>query len=234
MPHPRTLLLALLLSAGGLAAAQIGSGNAFVDAGRFEEAIEAYEAAVEARPDDARARLLLARAHTYYAENLPPGNEDRQERHFALAEERALRAVEVAPENPDAHMELARALGRLAQFRGVFNALNLASRTQEALETAVELDPEHASAWHALALFHHEAPWIAGGRSGLIDPYFERAIEYEPDVITHRVDYAEVLVARERFDEAREQLDAAEALPVRTWQDRDAMAKADALRERLP
>jgi hypothetical protein len=78
----------------------------------------------------------------------------------------AARATDLAPEEPDAHFEVARALGRLAQYRGVLQSLNLAARVERALERTLELDPEHAGAWHARGLFHHDVPWIAGGRRG--------------------------------------------------------------------
>ncbi|MFO7546698.1 MAG: hypothetical protein R6W77_14490, partial [Trueperaceae bacterium] len=180
------------------------------------------------------AHARLARAAVYQADDLPGGQDEAKEALFDLARTHAERAVKLAPDDPEAHFELARALGRLAQYHGVLQSLNLASRVASSLDRALELDPQHAGAWHARALFHDEVPWIAGGRSGLVIPSFERAIEAEPDVIVHRVELARVLIAREAFDAAREQLDVALSLTPRTYHDRQEVAKARELMAQLP
>jgi Tfp pilus assembly protein PilF len=125
-------------------------------------------------------------------------------------------------------------LGRLAQFRGVLQSLNLAARVATALERTLELDPNHAGAWHALGVFHHEVPWIAGGRSALVVSSFERAIAIEPHGLTHRVEFARVLLERDEPDAAREHLDVALTLPVNTYFDRQDRAAAEALLSELP
>ena len=234
----RPSALALLVACGLLfaasAAAQVAAGDRLVDEGRFEEAVAAYETAVAANPDDARARYQLARAAVYLADDLPPEAEADKEAWFARAAEAAERSVELAPDDPDAHFEVARALGRLAQFRGVLQSLNLAGRVSDALDAALELDPEHAAAWHARALFHRDVPWIAGGRAGQVIPSFERAIASEPDVITHRLELARVLLERDEPDLAREQLELAVTFTARTYHDRLDLEDAGALLASLP
>jgi len=143
-------------------------------------------------------------------------------------------AVELAPDDPGTHFEVARALGRAAQYRGVLASLNLAARVADALDLVLEMDPDHAAAWHAHALYHHEVPWIAGGRAGRVVPSFERAIELEPDEISHRVGLAGVLIDREAYDEAARQLDVALSLTPRTYLDERDLAEARALVDRLP
>ncbi len=222
--------MALLLAS---ASASVPEGNRLVDEGRFAEAAEAFEAVLSRNADDARAHYLLARALVYQADGLPDDEADAKEALFDRAAEHAERATELAPENPDAHFEVARALGRLAQYRGVLQSLNLASRVAAALDRTLELDDEHAGAWHARALFHHEVPWIAGGRGGRVVPSFERAIEIEPDVLTHRVEFARVLIERDALEAAVEQLEVALTLTPRTYHDRQDLAQAEALLEQV-
>ncbi len=232
-PHPRRRALALALACclwlAGAATAQIATGDRFTDEGRFEEAVAAYEAAVAANPDDARAHYRLARAAVYLADALPAEAESDKEAWFARAADAAELAVELAPDDADAHFEVARALGRLAQFRGVLQSLNLAARVSRALDAALELDPDHAAAWHARALFHRDVPWIAGGRAGQVIPAFERAIASEPDVITHRLELARVLIERDEPDLAREQLELAVTFTARTYHDRLDLQEANAV-----
>lgn len=237
-PHPRrhgrALVLACALWLAGTAAAQVAAGDRLVDEGRFEEAIVAYEAAVATNPEDARAHYQLARAAVYLADALPPEAEADKEGWFARAAEAAELSVELAPNDPDAHFEVARALGRVAQFRGVLQSLNLAARVSRALDAALELDPGHAASWHARALFHRDVPWIAGGRAGQVVPSFERAIASEPDVITHRLELARVLLERDEPDLAREQLELAVTFTARTYHDRLDLEAAGALLASLP
>jgi tetratricopeptide (TPR) repeat protein len=230
-PHLFVLVGFLLV---GAVSAQVGLGERLVDEGRFEEAVAAYDRAVTERPDDAWAHLRMARAAVFLADALPAGADDEKQRLFSLAVARAERAVALAPSDPDAHLEVARALGRLAQYRGVLASLHLAGRILTALERAVELDPSHAESWHALGMFHHEAPWIAGGRPGRVVPAFLRAIALEPDVLSHRVAFAGVLIERDDPAGAVEHLDRAARLTPRTYHDRQDAQRAQELRTSLP
>lgn len=230
-PMLATIALTLLLT---FAHANVTTGDRLVDQGDFAGAVAAYEAVLAQDPDDPVAHYRLARAAVYEADDLPEGQDEAKEALFDLARTHAERAVKLAPDDAEAHFELARALGRLAQYRGVLQSLNLASRVASSLDRALELDPQHAGAWHARALFHDEVPWIAGGRKGLVLPSFERAIAAEPDVIVHRVELARVLIGREDFAAAREQLDVALSLTPRTYHDRQDVEKARALLAQLP
>lgn len=233
---PRTLahtiaapLLVALFGAVGVAFADVGAGLRAIDQGDFEGAIAAFEAAIAADAEDARAHLLLARAAVYAAAELAAEADAEREALFARAADTAERAVDLAPEDPDAHFEVARALGRLAQYRGVLQSLNLAARVERALERTLELDPDHAAAWHARGLFHHDVPWIAGGRRGSVAPSFERAIALEPDAISHRLAFAQVLVDRDDVAAAIAQLEVAVALSAPTYLDRKDLEAARAL-----
>lgn len=222
-------LLVVLVGAFGVAFADVGVGLRAIDQGDFDGAIAAFEAAIAGDADDARAHLLLARAAVYAAGELPPEADAEREALFARAADMADRAVRLAPEEPDAHFEVSRALGRLAQYRGVLQSLNLAARVERALERTLELDPDHAAAWHARGLFHHDVPWIAGGRRGSVAPSFERAIVLEPDEITHRLAFAQVLVDRDDFAAAIAQLEVAVGLRAATYLERKDLEAARAL-----
>lgn len=230
---PTIALAGALLLTGG-AWAQVSAGDRAVDEGRFADAVTAYEAVLAGNPTNARALYQLARAAVYLAGELPDDDAAAREAWFARAADAAERAAELAPDDPDAHFEVARALGRLAQYRGVLQSLNLAARVSRALDRTLELEPEHAAAWHARALFHRDVPWIAGGRSGQVIPSFERAIAAEPDVIAHRVELARVYLDRDDPEAARAQLAVALTLTPRTFLDRRDLEEARSLRARLP
>lgn len=230
----RWMAAALVVALASVAVAQVSTGDRRVDEGRFADAIAAYEAVLAGDPGNARALYRLARAAVYLASELPAEEAAEREAWFARAAEAAERAAELAPDDPDAHFEVARALGRLAQYRGVLQSLNLAARVSRALDRTIELDPDHAAAWHARALFHRDVPWIAGGRPGQVIPSFERAIASEPDVIAHRVELARVYLDRNDPAAARTQLEVALSLTPRTYLDRRDLEEAHALQARLP
>ena len=81
-------------------------------------------------------------------------------------------------------------------------------------------------AWHARGLFHHDVPWIAGGRGGLVPPSFERAIAIEPDEIAHRLAFAQVLVDRGDETRAIEHLRVVVTLRTTSYLDRQDLEAA--------
>ncbi len=230
----RAAAFAFVAALCAVAFADVEEARAALDEGRFADSVAAFERALAHDPDDPALLAELARTRVYWADDLGEDQDEERRALYDAAVEEARRAEELAPNDPEAVFEVARALGRTAQYEGIFQSLNVAGWVDDALERVLELDPNHAGAWHALALYHHEVPWIAGGRAGEIDPAFERAIELEPAVIFHRVSYAEVLIERDRHDEAAAQLDAALALEPATYLERREHDLARELRDALP
>lgn len=219
MPHRPSIRILTYIVLGtllaGFAFASQRAGDLAAERGDYDVAVREYRAALERQPENVQLLIDLARSETYLASAME-GDEAIQL--YETAAEHARQAIAIDPEEPEAHMELARALGRLAQLKGIFESLNLAATVREALETAIELDPNHGGAHHALALWHFNVPWIAGGRGGEVEPLFEKAIEFEPDVMSHWVAYAEILLERGERDRAREYLETALAIDDPSFQ----------------
>lgn len=96
---------------------------------------------------------------------------DDKHRDLAAAMEHLERARELAPENA-ATLTL---LGQVYLTRaGEESSLSDARRGVDLLEQAIAADPDHLDARAALASFHRQAPWIAGGD---IDEAYEQAAE---------------------------------------------------------
>jgi len=207
-------LLAVALAQGDLAG--------LIAQGRFTEA---YERGVrEATP---QALVLAAQAASYHAMYVAKPEEKRA--WFERAEKAASQAIAQDPGLAEAYFERARALGRLSQFKGILEALaeGLAPRIRADLEETLKRKPDHAGAMVALALWHFELVqkgWLVAATQGAdrarVEPLMRRAIELEPEAIVHRVEYARVLAAWGRKEEARKQLETALALPARTAADR--------------
>jgi tetratricopeptide (TPR) repeat protein len=229
----RTVAMAAVAAVAAAALASVPAGDALVVAGRYAEAMDAYSEVLERDPDDARAHYRLARAAAYRADVLPDDRAAEAVALLELAAEHATRATRLAPEDPDAHFELSRALAGLVEHRGVLSALNLAARVRALIDRTLELDPNHANAWHARALYHHHVPWIAGGRAGLVVPSFERAIAIESDVLSLRESYAEVLLERGDRAGAIAQLEVAVRLTPQTHREQQVLEEARVLLQDL-
>ena len=123
---------------------------------------------------------------------------------------------------------LARAWGRLAQYRGVLESLNLATLMKQELDLMLEQDPNHDGALHALALWHVNVPWVFGGRSDQTRGLFDQAIAAQPTVL-HHLEYGEALITLGDPAAARAQFEAALRLSAPTAADRFEQARAQEL-----
>ncbi|HGY08579.1 MAG TPA: hypothetical protein ENK37_00775 [Oceanithermus profundus] len=222
-------LLALFVLLAGLAWA---NPAALIDEGRFQQA---YEEALAL--GTAPAFALAAKAASYHAGYVAPSGKEK-EAWFSKAEAAAKKAIAADPGYPEGYFELARAQGRLSQYRGILASLNLASSVRDNLKKALELDPKHDSALVALALWNLELAqkgvgWMYGASIKRVEPLFQKAIALNPTVIAHRLEYGGALIRLKKPDAARVQLQKALELPARTWVDRADQAKARALLENL-
>ncbi|MFC0594834.1 hypothetical protein ACFFFP_01325 [Thermus composti] len=214
--------LLLLVVGIGWAWAQVSQVEALLDAGRFREA---YELGLKLSTPEALA--LAAKAVSFYA--MYEAKPEEKRAWFERAEKAASQAIAKDPDYPEGYFERARALGRLSQYKGILEALTegLAPRIRNDLEKTLKLKPDHAGAMVALALWHFELVqkgWLVaatqGADGGKVEPLMKKAIELEPEGIIHRVEYARVLAAWGRKEEARRQLETALSLPARTAADR--------------
>ena len=213
----KKIIMLFLIAALSLAFATVRDGERAMDRGDYQEAIKQFEAAIALRDTNVKAFYQLAHAKTLLAGSYGEDKKKEAEKLYEEAAEAAKKAIALDDNEPEAHFELARALGRLAQFRGVLQSLGLAAEVKKELEQTLELNPKHGGAYHALALWHQEVPWIAGGRAGQTAGLFEKAIEYEPDSITHLADYAEILIKQGNIEKAKELLSIALSLDADTY-----------------
>jgi len=208
-----------------LTAVALASPAALVDEGRFQEA---YQEALGLGTPEGYA--LAAKAASYFAGYKATADKDK-EAWYTKAEQAAKKAIEADPNYPEGYFELARAQGRLAQFRGILASLNLASSVRDNLKKTLELDPNHDSAMVALAIWNLELAqkgvgWMYGASIKRVEPLFQKAIALNPTAIAHRLEYGSALIRLKKPDAARAQLEKALELPAKTWVDRADQEKA--------
>lgn len=156
---------------------------------------------------------------------------------YKRAEQYARRAVAAKPNDAEAHFELAKAIGRNAQTMGTKDRVKYAGIVHDEAQAALKIDPKHAGALHVLGVWNAEvmrlsgvarfmAKNLLGGKifgSASWDnaiKYMEQAVAEQPNVITHRLDLAEIYIDRDMNAKAREQLEWIGKAPITELNDR--------------
>ena len=166
---------------------------AYVD-GRFIDAVRIAEALGTSEGYALAAQSLTI--HAYFV-----AGEDQDDALFERAIELAEDAIRSDPDNADAYLQLARAVGRHAQTMGSFEAANrgYAERIEEATKTALRLDPDMAAAHVSLGLWNAELVGVLGSFMARLTfgarrqdalSSFKRAIELAPNEKAVPLQYA--------------------------------------------
>ena len=199
------LALAHALAPVGAAEAQsLGEARKAYADGRFTDAARIGESLGTSRGFALAAESLSIHAH-YIARDSEKGA--LLERAIGLAR----KAIDSDPDNADAHLQLARAVGRRAQTVGAFTAAGrgYAEEIRESAQNALRVDPGLAAAHLSLGRWHAElvgalGPFMARilyrARKGDAIASFEQALELAPGSIAGPLEYALGMLA---LDEAR-------------------------------
>lgn len=169
---------------------------------------------------------------------------------YALAVERARRAVATKPDGAEGQFILANALGRSALSKPTDEKIKLAGEVRAAALRAIELNPSHDGAYHVLGRWNAEIMRLSGVNRFLAKNLMgghvlsqaswdgaisnlERAVALDPSRITHHLDLARVYIDRKRWNDARAQLNAVDSLPVREFLDPQYKQTAAALLKKI-
>ncbi len=222
---PRLLRLALLatacLAGASFHAQSLEAARLAWEQGRFIEAAD-----IAARLGSSDGYALAAESLAVHGFHIATGKE--QEEIFARATEYGIESVELDPGNINAHLQLSHAMGRYAQVVGVVEMLGnrYVWRVRDAVETAVELDPESPVAHLGIAMWHAEALDKAGLFARLLFrasstealKHIDIALEHGSNekVVQTESAYALLLLSKRRHGErARQLLQNSRELPVR-------------------
>lgn len=199
---------------------------------KFDDAtaLERYEAVLETDSSHCEALWKAARSRV----NLGEESDDLAEEHYPVAEELARKAVSVCPDNADANLTLAIAVGRLALLRGGRTKLELSKDVKTYALKTLELDPSRDIAHHVLARWHREVTEIGGLKKmvvkviygGLPDAskekaveHFQTAIELAPDYINHHLELGMTYETMEEWQKAKEAYETALSLSPQAPED---------------
>lgn len=230
----RALIACFLALPAALAAqeAQIARGIEAVEERKPAAALAYFESALRADSMNYEANWRAAEALMDLGKQTPDDRESAaRDSLYARAERYARRAVAANPDGADGHFVLAAAIGRASLTKSSKERVERAAEIRSEALRAIALAPEHDGAYHVLGRWHAEIMRLSGLQRFFAKAFLggaifneaswekaienmEKAVELAPDNIYHRLDLAEMLVDRERYSEAREQLRRVAELPV--------------------
>lgn len=174
------------------------------DPSRIDRARDLLEQAL-ARDRQVETMIALSRVYLLVGD-IRATTADARLAAYERGRELGKRAVELAPRNEDAHFFYVANTGRWGQTKGVVRSLFLLPTVREELDILFTLNP-HAARTHAVAAsVSFEVPALLGGDRAKAEEHWKKGIELDPHYTLLRVDYARLLIATGRRDEARRQL----------------------------
>ena len=227
IPALTCLATAFVTLLAGIANAQsIEAARAALDAGRF------IEAATLAEPLETSAGYTLAaQSLAIHGHHFAKG--DEKQALLERATKLARKAVRLEPQNPDAHLQLAHALGRYAQTISISEMLEKGypNQVREELEEVLRLKPDMSAVHLSLGSWHAEARHGGGIMAGILYgasakdalAHFKRAFELTPDDKPTLYLYARGLLLLDRdsnYEQARDLLTRAIQIPPQNAYDR--------------
>ena len=230
--HTFLTIVSLFVPAGTAGAQSIEEARTIYAEGRFTEAADLAQML-----DTSEGYALAANSLAIYGYYIAPDSE--KEGLFRRAEDLARKAIRNDAANPEAHLQLAHAMGRHAQVIGLLEALNegYANQVRDAIQEALRLAPDMAAAHLSLAAWHVGAISTGGFLASLLYganeedalTHFKRALELAPREKVVLLEYALGLLSLDAIGnraEARDLLERAITVPQKDAHDRIIHRKA--------
>lgn len=207
-PFPDSKRAAALIKAAGKAAPKGMDADALAEAlqdawrafhrGDFKAAFDAGEALGPV------GASVAVKALGIHATHLVDHDAEKLKR-FELAAKLAEAAVKALPDDANSHYRHAFALGRYSQGLSIAKALKdgIAGKVRTALDAALELEPKHAEAHTAMAIYHGEIIGKVGAMIGGLtygakaseaDKHIKAALKLTPDSPIAHIEHGNLLM----------------------------------------
>ena len=221
----RCLLILFVLLGGSSAAEQrpegsLALGDSLYDLHDYGGSISYYREACTLDSNRFESFWKLGRSLNLLGETTP---EDSQLAIYEEARDVEKRALKLNETDADAYFQLARALGKIALFKGIFKSASLAKQVRREARRALELDSLHDGAWHILGRWHREVGKkhtilrlpMGLGAANKKDAlsFMKKAVALNPEYINHRLEMGITYLRCKDKDAARMEFEKALELP---------------------
>jgi tetratricopeptide (TPR) repeat protein len=177
----------------------------YKDSMNLDRSINILEEILEKDPKNVEAMLLLSRVWLTYGYAKAPNDEERI-RTFKNGIKVAKKAIELAPDNPDAHFFYVANLASLGATHGILRSLFLLPEIRREVELILELDPNHIYGLAMKGLLYYALPGFLGGDPYIAEIYLKRAISLDPHLTAPKLYLAAVFIKQGKYDEAKKTL----------------------------
>lgn len=212
----------------------MAAGDSLFALYEYSASIPFYREACSLDSNSFEAFWKLGRSLNLEGETAP---EDSQLVTFEAAREAEERAVELDELQADPHFQLARALGKIALFKGVFKSASLAKKVRKEAQRAIEIDSLHDGAWHILGRWHREVgrkPKILRIPMGLgaankedAIAFMRKALQLNPNFINHHLEMGITYLRYKDREAARAEFEKCLELPSQRPLDEKYKAEAE-------
>jgi regulator of microtubule dynamics protein 3 len=174
---------------------------------------------------------------------------DDMESYFRDAKELAVMAIEYHPAEAESHYVYAVAVGRLADISTPRERVRASEEIKKSVERALELNSEHAGAWHLLGIWHTRAAnltrterWAAnllfggapeGASNHEAEECLKKAIELDAENILFHLDLARFYITVDQPESAIEVLERTISLEPKVMDDPDLLEETRELLSEL-
>jgi FimV-like protein len=205
----------------------IAKGNNFAEK-TFENqrALDMYNEALSLSPNNYEILWRLSRTYVDIGEHLPAKTDAEKQKQLEFYDKSldfAKKAIDANPKGAMGYIREAIANGRIALFRGIWDAIDLVKQTKAGCEKAISLDVAEPSAYYVLGRTNAkvcEKPkiirWPLGlGWANMDDAIknYEKSIALRPNFIMYRLDCAKAYIEMDEYGKAREHLTKIATLP---------------------
>lgn len=172
-----------------------------------------WERRMSSDPRDFDAAWKLARATYWLGSHVTADARKQQYERGILA---GRRAAMLEPQRPEGHFWLAANMGAMAESFGIRAGIRYRSPVKRELETALALSPSYdgGAADRALGRWYYRVPGLFGGSKKKSVEHLQRALTYDPVSAASHYFLAETLIALNRWDDARRELEHVLAAPL--------------------
>jgi hypothetical protein len=170
--------------------------------GRAQQAADIWAARTAVKPDDIDSWWKLARACYWIGTE---GDDTGRRPALERGVDAGTRAAALAPSRPEGHFWLAANMGALAESFGLTQGLKYRGRIKRELERVLAINPgwQQGSADRALGWWYHRVPGLFGGSESTAEAHLRAALGWNPRSTATLYFLGEVLLERDRDDEAR-------------------------------
>jgi tetratricopeptide (TPR) repeat protein len=179
--------------------------NYYKDSLNLNRSISILENITHNDPSNLQALLLLSRVYLTYGHTEMPNHEEKIGL-FKNGIETGKKAVELAPDNPDAHFVYVANMASLGKEKGIVKSFFMIRKIRNQIELILKLNPKHVEGTAMHGVLFYSLPTFLGGDLYISEVYLRRALALDLHLTTIKIYLAKNLTKQEKYDEAKKVL----------------------------